>query len=126
MTLNEFEKNTRTRGTDTLMSESYALLNQKEYSKALNLLKNAPNTEGVFPTAIAYFLNKQYAEALPIFERLTNDGFYKADLTNYYAALCVLANGQKDAAIKRFTTIANDKENEYSDKALLVLKRFGY
>ncbi len=129
LVLVDLENNTVRRDTQSnrLMSETYRLLKQKDYSKAINGLKNVSNTEGVFLCGIAYFLNGQYTKALPIFENLVkNDGFGRTETAEYYAALCLLANGQKQEGAQRLTKIATDNGHQYVHKAALTLKRLGY
>ncbi len=129
LVLIDLENNTVRRDTQSnrLMSETYRLLKQKDYSKALNVLKNVSNTEGVFLRGITYFLNGQYLKALPIFEDLVkNDGFGRKETAEYYAALCLLANGQKQEGVQHLTKIASDNGHQYTNKAALTLKRLGY
>lgn len=129
LVLIDLENNTVRRDTQSnrLMSETYRLLKQKDYSKALNVLKNVSNTEGVFLRAVTYFLNGQYTNALPVFENLVkNDGFSRTETAEYYAALCLLENGQKQEGAQRLTKIATDNGHQYANKAVLTLKRLGY
>jgi tetratricopeptide (TPR) repeat protein len=123
--LTELENNQVRRGkeADTLIVESYRLIQQKYYVTALNTLKNAQNTEGVFARAIAYFFVGQYLEALPLFDSVAKDsGFAYAETADYYAALCLLADGQKQKAVEHLTKIAQDKGHAYSSKAQFVIQ----
>jgi hypothetical protein len=123
-------ENNMTRGntsSDKLLAESFRLMRQKDYSKALNSLENVPYTEGSLTRAMAYFLNGQYAQALPIFETLANNkGFDRLEMAEYYTALCLFANKQKNEAQQRLTKIAADTGNQYSNKAKMGLKSLGY
>ena len=123
--LTELENNQVRRGkaADTLIVESYRLIQQKYYVRALNTLKNAQNTEGVFAQAIVYFFVGQYLEALPLFDTVAKDsGFAYAETADYYAALCLLDDGKKQEAVKRLTKIARDKGHAYSSKAQFVIQ----
>ena len=129
MVLTELEKNEVRGGkeTDSLLSESYRLIRQKEYTKAKNALKNVQNTEGAFIRAITYFLNKEYTKALPIFENLANNtGFNHNETAEYYGTLCFWANGQKEEAVQRLTKMAKDSEHQYANKAKTTLKQLGH
>lgn len=124
--LTELEKNHVQRGKemDSVLLESYRSIRQKDYKKAENILKSTANTEGVFTRAIVYFLDGQYTQAATIFENLrNNDGFDHSETAEYYAALCLLANQQKQAAVRRLTKIANDNEHQYSNKAKMNLRQ---
>ena len=111
---------------DTLLDEAYRLMQLKRYSSALVEIKGkvnvAPNV--AFLQAIAYFLNKQYKQALPIFENYAqNKGFDRTETAEYYAALCLLAIGQKQEAKKSLTKMANDKKHQYSINAKIMIKK---
>ena len=127
LVISELENNAFKRGkeSDTSLSASYRSIRQKDYAKALNTLKNISNTEGVFARAMTYFLDGQFAKAWPLFETLAqNTGFDRSEMAEYYATLCLLANGQKAEAINRLKKIADDKGHQYESQAKKVIKAF--
>lgn len=116
----------RIENSDTLLDETYRLMKLKQYSSALDELKNKGNDKQneAFLKAIAYFLNKQYKEALPIFDKYAQiNGFNYNEAAHYYAALCLTANGQKQEAKKRLAKMVIDEKHQYSINAKIMIKK---
>ncbi|MBL7816126.1 MAG: hypothetical protein JNL70_14000 [Saprospiraceae bacterium] len=70
---------------------------KKDYSKAINLLKNTPATDENFVAleilAHSYFQTKNYKAALPIFQNLLIlSGRKSREKSDWYLLLCYLAN----------------------------------
>lgn len=135
--VSEMEKEVTNRGeqSDTLIIQTYSLIQTKNYNKAINLLENKQNisnpdasgTEGGYLLAITYFLNNQYEKALPLFDVLAQDkGFFQAETAEYYATLCTLVHKNNVKTSQRLLKMANDKGHPFSEKAKIILKQLGY
>ncbi len=124
--LTDQESNRVGRGTvtDSLMTESFQLIREKNYPPALRLLNQAASkTDAGLELACVYFLNRQYAQAQPVFESLANQkGYSGVERAAYYSAICLLASGQKIEAAQRLQEMANDPGHAYSKQALQTLR----
>jgi hypothetical protein len=97
-------------------------------TKNIDSLENQLKTQEIFFKAADLFFSKQYAEALPIFDKLAaTNGFIYVERAEYFAAMCVyIQKRQKKEAVRRFKKIADDKEHEYTEQAQIMLKKLGY
>ena len=121
------ESTRRSDKNDTLLLQTYRLIQQRDYAQAISLSKNIQTTEGAYVLAMTYFLKGQYAQALPVFNKLSkNEGFNRAEMADYYTALSFLGNGRKEEAKKQLSKIADDKGHQYTREAKMALQRLGY
>lgn len=118
----------RQRGTatDSVLSEGYGQLGQRHFKKAIKTLQLLSDEKGRFVLASAYFMDKQYAKALKLFEPLASSpGFLETETAEYYAALCVWQLGQPRSARLRMAKIAEDKGHQFVEQAWKWLETLG-
>ena len=85
---------------DTILDIAGKAFDKKDYTKAIELLKNTPATDENFTAlevlAHAYFQSKNYPAALPVFQNLQKlSGKKSQDKSEWYLLLCYLADYKK-------------------------------
>lgn len=104
--------------TDSVLAEGYKQLEQRHFKKAIKILQPLSDEKGRFALASAYFLDKQYAKAIVLFEPLASSpGFWETETAEYYAALCLWQLDQPRPARLRMTKIAEDKGHKFAKPA---------
>ncbi len=118
------------KGDNTILDEVGKDFDKKEFNKTIMLLRNTPVTDENFTAlevlAHAYFQNKNYKAALPVFQNLLKlSGKKSHDKSEWYLLLCYLANYNQHTS--DFKTLANkildNKEHGYFDETTQLLKQ---
>lgn len=109
---------------DSVLHANYKRIVNHNLGEAIKNLRNVGTTNAQWELAISFYLNGQFSEASPIFEKLSKQtGFIEQETCAYYVALCILAQGNKQTAKEQLTTIAKDTEHPYSEKAQDLLQK---
>ena len=118
------------KGDNTILDEGGKAFDKKDFAKTISLLRNTPVTDENFTVlevlAHAYFQNKNYKAALPVFQNLLKlSGKKSHDKSEWYLLLCYLANYNQHTS--DFKTLANkildNKEHGYFDETTQLLKQ---
>ncbi len=108
---------------DERKKEALVLYAQKQYAKAIPLLKDSfmetQDSMLLFYTGVSQLAIGQSKKAQLVFEQLKNTETVPQEATQWYLALAYVANKQYAAAI---TIIKNNPSSSYKDKMKLLLE----
>jgi tetratricopeptide (TPR) repeat protein len=87
-----------------VLSDASDAFYDKNYQKAIDLLKSVPNTDAQYAKSLvitghAYFKLKQYKKAIPAFQELIKIGKPYSEDAEWYLILCYLADYSKNKSL---------------------------